>query len=501
MAHLAVDEGELVVGHAFHEVAVVGDEQECARPAVEQALHRRKHIGVQVVSRLVQDEHVRLIQQNEHERQPALLAAGQVAHRLVLIVLREPEPFQELSRRHLLAVEHRAPRVARDHLAHPVVAELAQLVQMLRQHGETHGLADFHAPGIERLQPLDDAQKRCLADAVGAHNAVAIARADDPVDVVQDDAIPEAQRCALKVDHLLAETRHGHALELQLVAQGRHVGDERLGGGHVELGLRSPRTGAAGEPRQLAAQGVLALLLGQSLQAIPFHPLHDVSGEASLEGPGAPTVHLPHGLADLVEEPAVVGHHEQRPRSAAPAGLQVLGEPGDGAHIQVVGRLVQHEHVPVADEQPGQINPSTLAAGKGSHRRVPIHILEQPRDNGANPRVAGPLVFGDIPHHGPLHGVRVAQIVALAEYAHRNAAGADDTAVVHFHIARKHPQKRGFPIAVLARDADASPLVHPEGQPLEHRLRGEFHAHFFTTEKKRHQGRLSLPFVSEQIIR
>lgn len=31
---------------------------------------------------------------------------------------------------------------------------------------------------------------------------------------------------------------------------------------------------------------------------------------------------------------------------------------------------------------------------------VPIHILEQPRDNGANPRVAGPLVFGDIPHHG-----------------------------------------------------------------------------------------------------
>ena len=108
---------------------------------------------------------------------------------------------------------------------------------------------------------------------------------------------------------------------------------------------------------------------------------------------------------------------------------------------------------------------------------------------------------GIVPHHGPLHGVRVAQIVALAEYAHRNAAGADDTAVVHFHIAREHSQKRGFPIAVLAHDADASPLVHPEGQPLEHRLRGEFHAHFFTTEKKRHQGRLSLPFVSEQIIR
>ena len=100
------------------------------------------------------DEHVGLVQQDEHERQPTLLAAGQVAHRLVLVIFGEPEPFEQLPRCHLLAVEHRAPRVARDHLAHAVVAELAQLVQMLRQHGETHGLADFHAPGIERLQPL-----------------------------------------------------------------------------------------------------------------------------------------------------------------------------------------------------------------------------------------------------------------------------------------------------------------------------------------------------------
>ena len=38
------------------------------------------------------------------------------------------------------------------------------------------------------------------------------------------------------------------------------------------------------------------------------------------------------------------------------------------------------------------------------------------------------------PHHGPLHGVRVAQIVALAEHAHRHASGADDAALVHFHI-------------------------------------------------------------------
>ena len=119
-------------------------------------------------------------------------------------------------------------------------------------------------------------------------------------------------------------------------------------------------------------------------------------------------MHLPHRLADLVEKPTVVGHHEQRPCPAAPAGLQVLGEPGDGAHVQVVGGLVQHEHVPVTDEQPGQIDPSPLAARKGAHCRVPIHILEQPRDDGANPRVAGPFVFGTVPHDGPFNGVPIA---------------------------------------------------------------------------------------------
>ena len=71
------------------------------------------------------------------------------------------------------------------------------------------------------------------------------------------------------------------------------------------------------------------------------------------------------------------------PAPLLPAALQVLGQPCDGAHVQVVGRLVQREHVPVADEQPRQVNASPLAAGKRAHRARPRrHVARKPRDDG-----------------------------------------------------------------------------------------------------------------------
>ena len=131
MAQLAVDKGELVVGDALHEVAVVRDQKQRAGPAVQQILHHGQHIGVQIVSRLVEDEHVRLVQQDEHERQPPPLPARQIAHRLVEVGAREAQLFEQLRGRHLLAVEHRTAAVASDHLPNAVVARIGQAVKML----------------------------------------------------------------------------------------------------------------------------------------------------------------------------------------------------------------------------------------------------------------------------------------------------------------------------------------------------------------------------------
>ena len=77
LAHLAVaEQGQLLVGHALEEVAVVGDDDEGARPAVEDVLERGQRLDVEVVGRLVEDEDVRL-----GHAAAASAAAGAARHR------------------------------------------------------------------------------------------------------------------------------------------------------------------------------------------------------------------------------------------------------------------------------------------------------------------------------------------------------------------------------------------------------------------------------------
>ncbi len=179
----------------------------------------------------------------------------------------------------------------------------------------------------------------------------------------------------------------------------------------------------------------------------------------------------------------------------------MIGEPCDGLHVQMVSRLVQHEHVPVANEQPRQVHPATLTARERAYQPVPGHIAQKACDDGTRAGIAGPLVFGAVPYHSPLDRIFIAQAVGLAEHAHRHAARADNATVVHFHLAGKHPQKRGLPVAVLTHDTDAGALIYPEGQLGEHCFRGEFHPHFFAPEEKCHGKRLSLVPLEKQIIR
>ena len=69
------------VADPLEEVAVVADHEQRARPAVEQVLQRGQRVDVQVVGRLVEQQHVRLVHQQPQQLQPPPLAAGQVADR------------------------------------------------------------------------------------------------------------------------------------------------------------------------------------------------------------------------------------------------------------------------------------------------------------------------------------------------------------------------------------------------------------------------------------
>ena len=71
-------------------------------------------------------------------------------------------------------------------------------------------------------------------------------------------------------------------------------------------------------------------------------------------------VELEDPLGGVVEEVAVVGHGDH----GAGKPLQELLEPLDALGVEVVGRLVEQQHVGLGEQQPAQRDAALLAAGE-----------------------------------------------------------------------------------------------------------------------------------------
>ena len=80
---------ERPLGDRVEQRAVVGDEQHRAGERLERGLERLAALEVEVVRRLVEDEEVRARRDDDREREPAPLAAGEHLDRL--LVLPQPE--------------------------------------------------------------------------------------------------------------------------------------------------------------------------------------------------------------------------------------------------------------------------------------------------------------------------------------------------------------------------------------------------------------------------
>ena len=489
VAQVPVDDGKLLIGHALHEIAVVRDEDERTRPAVEQVLDDGEHIGIEVVARLVQNEDVGLLEDGEQEHEAAALAAREIADAAPKLLRGEAQALEELLGARLLAIDHVDALIARKHLANRVSFERLELIELLRKHAEAHRLANLHPARKRSELALDDIDEGRFARAVVAKQAVAVAGADEPGHVLEHRLARLVSRIDIDhVDDLFAEARHRKALELEFVAQGRDVGDELPRRLDAEFRLRAARLCAAGQPRELLASHVATALLGNLGQAVALDALQDIGGVATLEGVDAPVVHLPHGGADLVEKPAVVGDHQERPLAGLPARFEMIGEPIDGAHVEMVGGLVEHEDVVVADEQAREVDAAALAARERTHGALPGDIGDEAVDDVPDAGARGPFVFGRVAHDGMVDGVSGVERVALAQEPHGEAAPVRDATVVGLERAGEHRKQRRLAVAVLAHDADAVTLVYAERHVVEHAFGGIFELNGIAAKKNRHNG-------------
>ena len=184
--------------------------------------------------------------------------------------------------------------------------------------------------------------------------------------------------------------------------------------------------------------------------------------------------------------------HQQQPAGVAgPALSQVAGQPGDAFDVQVVGGLVEGDHVPFADQQPGQLDPPTLATAERGNRCVPGDVGDQPADHVANPWVTRPLMLGLVAHQCPADGAVRVEGVRLAQRADPHSAAPGDPTRVGLQLTGQQTQQAGLAVAVAAHDADAGAVVHPERDRLEYHLRRIFQVYGFGSQQVRHRTKVT----------
>ena len=276
-------------------------------------------------------------------------------------------------------------------------------------------------------------------------------------------AAAHRERDVLQLDHGLAQPGGRQLGQLDAVA-GRRLGrDERGGRVHPELRLGGPGPGPALQPGELLAGQVAAAALGRFLAALPFRLREHVSRVAALGGMHLAPVDLPGPIADGVQQPAIVADHDDR---AGPVA-QVPAEPVDRLDVQVVGRLVEQQHVTLGDQQGGERDPAAFAAGQLPGCRVQADAGEQFGHDRPRPRIR--LPGSDLRTARAEHDLcdRSGQLVTLWQVAepqpgrHRHPAG------VGLGQPGQQREQRGLAGPVAAHHPDPVPGRDPERHAVE----------------------------------
>ena len=453
------EQSQDVVADALQEVAVVADENERARPAVEEVLQFGERLDVEVVGRLVEQQDVGLGHQQPQQLQAPPLAAGQVADRRPLRVAAEAEPLQHLPGRELLLAHREAPLDLLDRLQHATRGiELAELLGQMR---EAYGLAGPHASRDRAYGPLQQPQQSGLTAAVHPDDPDPVTGPELPGQMFEKPTVTDLDGDVLDVVHGLAEPRGREPHQLDAVARRRLVGDERVGGVDAELRLGRTRLRPAPQPGELLAEEVLPLLLGGGGDPGPLRLGEDVRGVAAFVPVNPPVGHLPRTVGDLVEEPAVVGDDDQR------TALEMPGEPGDRLEVEMVGRLVEDQQVGLGHEQPGERDPPPLTTGHAVHGGVEGHVGKQPGQDVAGPSVTGPVVLGAVPEHELPNSRGRRELVPLSEIPEPKAPRMRHPALVVLGATGEHRDQRGLAVTVPPDDPDPVTGGHTERHTVE----------------------------------
>ena len=147
----------------------MADDHGAAGEVEQRVLERPQRVDVEVVGRLVEQDHVGAGLEQLGQVHPVALAARELADLLLLVGALEVEGADIGARRHRALAELDLLQPARDLLAHGLVG--VERVAALVDIAELDRVADADRAAVGLLLADDHAEQRGLAGAVGADDA------------------------------------------------------------------------------------------------------------------------------------------------------------------------------------------------------------------------------------------------------------------------------------------------------------------------------------------
>ncbi len=207
--------------------------------------------------------------------------------------------------------------------------------------------------------PRQHAEQRGLARAVRPDDSDDAARRQAEGEVVDQEPLAIGLAQAFDLDDEVAEARARRDVDLvRLVARLELDRGQLLELAEPRLALGLARLRVRAHPLELAGERAAEALLLLFLLREPLLLLLEPGGIVALPGNAVAAIELEDPAGDVVEEVAVVSHADDRARVL----LEVLLEPGDRLRVEVVGRLVEQQHVRLRQQQPAQRDAAALAA-------------------------------------------------------------------------------------------------------------------------------------------
>ena len=216
--------------------------------------------------------------------------------------------------------------------------------------------------------------ERRLPGAVGADDADDAAARQLERQALDQDAVAERLLHVVGLDDDVAESRPGRDRDLERRrALLERLVEHRVVGLQARLALGLAGARRHPDPLELAGERALARGLGFLLLREPLPLLLEPGRVVALPRDAVAAVELEDPARDVVEEVAVVGDRDDRPRIL----LQEALEPGDRLGVEMVGRLVEQQHVRAREQQPAEGDAAPLAARDLRHVRVAGRAAER----------------------------------------------------------------------------------------------------------------------------